>query len=118
MCREIFLRKTVALVGEQPHIHLEIARLSQLSERLPKDYTARNGHIERMFGPRLGNLDRAIAQINGRLIDAKDLIAKDQTVAHSTLGTPLARHLGTLDLLDSQHAHTLLFEGFDALDGR
>ena len=72
-----FLRKTVALVGEQPYIHLVIERLSQLSERLPKDYTARNGHVERMFGARLGDLDRTVAQIDCRLIDAKYLIAKD-----------------------------------------
>ena len=70
-------KKTVALVEEQPSVHLVIERLSQLSERLPKNHSARNGHVERMFGARLGDLDRAVAQINGRLIDAKDLIAKD-----------------------------------------
>ena len=72
-----FFTKTVAIVGEQPHIHLVIARLSQLTEGLPKDYTARNCHVERMFGARLGDLDCAVAQINGRLIDTKNLIAKD-----------------------------------------
>ena len=85
---------------------------------VPDDDAGSDGNVEGVLGAKLGNLQTAIRGINDFLMNAFDLVAKDDSVFLIRSGREGLEHRGAVSLFDGEDFITLRLQGLDSLKSR
>ena len=85
---------------------------------MPDDDACSDGDVEGMLGAELGDFQAAIGGINDFLMNAFDLVAKDNNVFLIRSGRERLEHRGTMSLFDGEDFIARRLQGINSLKSR